>query len=120
MPTKRQAKAYHRQLCRKLGIQAAAVWVVDEDTLDGDMGAYSHDLNLIMVRREDVVPSTQYKPRNWRWIIRHETHHHWMNQRGLLTATHYRGKLKSSFQDRPYSRRPWEVAADRFADKHAD
>jgi methionine salvage enolase-phosphatase E1 len=121
MPTKRQVEAYHKKLCRQLGIQPGNILMIDDDwqALEGMMGAYSHGLHTLFIRKDNFVEGTRnFKGRGWRWIVAHETYHHYQNSIGWLTRTHYRGTIKRYWKRRlPYSAWPWERAAEFYAKK---
>lgn len=108
---------YHDKLCEQLGIRPA---VVEVGGLPWDtMARYHCTYGLIQIHPGKIQRGAgNTKDCTWRWLIAHETYHHYQREKGWLTATHYRGILKSEIAARlPYSRWPHEVAANRYANK---
>jgi len=118
MPTKRQVEAYHRKLCRQLGIEPATVIMCSDEELEYHMGAYNSKKRLLKAARHNWMKGLSGVWYDWRWVVRHETYHHNQACKGWLTPTHYRGTVKRYWRRRgPWSKWPWERAANRFADK---
>lgn len=109
---KQKLKKLHKDLCNQLGIFPTTISWERVWKLNGDesVGSYTHKNNHIKIN-----PLLSFK--RARWVMAHETYHHYQNTKGLLSGVRYKSRLKSFWRKRTsWSKWPWERAAIRFAD----
>jgi hypothetical protein len=116
---KKKMERLHSQLCKELGITPTKITMNDGGwgTTGGWYDGRTQKIYVNPSRDESCFP---WKKRSWKWVMAHETYHHYQACKGWLTPKAYKGVAKAWYKERgSWSTYPWERAANLYADKVA-